>query len=150
MGGGGQEPGSPGGTAAVPRIDGLGADRRRQLTRGDRASPVRSGHTAAPAIVPSVKFCANCRAKLTAFIRKPQHGGPDDQIARALVTACIMCSAAILGPAAAAHARTPASGYSVHHPLTAIAPAQMPGRPSLATTSRRTPTGPSRPAPARP
>ena len=79
-----------------------------------------------------MEFCARCREKLKAFIRKPEHGDPDDVspaawVARALAAVCISCSASILGPAAAAQAGPPAPRYSVSHPLTTIGPVQVPG-----------------------
>ena len=79
-----------------------------------------------------MEFCARCLEKLKAFIRKPEHGDPDDVspaawVARALAAVCISCSASILGPAAAAQAGTPAPRYSVSHPLTTIGSVQVPG-----------------------
>jgi hypothetical protein len=95
-----------------------------------------SGNPSAPQSALSfrfVNFCAKCREELKAFIRKPENGDPDDvspavRVARALTVVCIWCGT-LIAPAAAAKAETPAAGYSVSHPLTAISPFPAPSPP---------------------
>jgi hypothetical protein len=86
--------------------------------RRRRAPHAAPGHARRALSFQSVNFCAQCREKAKAFIRKPEGGKPGGvspaaRLARAAAVTCLLCGA-IIEPATAAGAQvgTPAD-YSV-------------------------------------